>query len=1167
MEVRYSPDNRDVKESKDTVILGEDPDDADEESDQVPIRILSDFCVFDRNDDYGIRSMDDVQTRRLEAAGYVAPLVMEEEDAGQEDDIEDEDPQRIHTTTIQRYTFDYESIEEQLKVLFHSPMYILTQSAWYQLRRPSKIYSRCFYDFYRPHRVAQTVLSAVKENPTITWKEYSELHVDVRDPLLETRITKHHVYNAIPLIVSLLRDLPQSDEPQTSQLIRHLLSEQTDLPPRLIVPSAAPALPSLRNRSLLTGNIDLAILRPENQSHIHVTPLIDQLAYGLFQEHLQVVGAKPPNKRNYRQAAAASRAWLIELLFQWRDRDFGQRKPQVWFSGEARIQQEYWRSIEIDARVYSVGDIILAPAGPDDQRHEPAAKFPNDPNSIAADASIADYFWFGHILWINQKSKQIHVQWFDHSSQSCLEEIGDPQELFLTDTCGTIDVSRVVCKATVHWKKQAADSARPSEFYCSYLYYEIGASFTEIQDDYFDISRDLSPPDNCPVCLKQEQQERDEYLCTRQGFKLRGVNYHVYDFVLLQSVNGPADVAQLLNVPSLKRSRTVKEDTVRVRSLGRISDIFAICPANMIKDERHFFFTEIEEIVSVARIVRKCFVVHRDAPLDRNEWLSLSPYHFYVHYCFRGIDPTEWSEKHPLQCSDFPVCRPCFEEDKNRDDSVKKYLISCQKNPLKAFDPFGGVGAFGLGMEEAGCIKMVHAIEISPSAAKTLKKHSPETIVHNQDANVVLQYAIKKHAGHNSKPPKEIEQPAQSLPDPPKPGDIDCIVAGFPCQPHSRLNMFQKANDRKSHMFLNLLSWIDFLKPKYCFVENVSGFLSYKLNATQAGRYRVEGGIEMGGLKFLVRALLAMSYQVRFGLLQAAHYGTPQSRIRFILIAARQGSLLPELPQPTHDFPLKNELSIKFPNAGTAKPIRTANGVAPFRFVTIDDAISDLPRFHWRDPHKLIAPRHGHRTGETPAPEEQDLELPCDHRSRVCGLQGVVKYQHPPRTNFQAKCRAKPTRDLQHFTRIWKEATVERVVNIPLKARADYRDLPVELHEWQAAHPSSATARDGFRPGLYGRLDKDEWFHTTVTNVEPTAKQSWVLNPYCRRMLTVRELARSQGFPDSFVFYSLYDDIKTMHRQIGNAVPWQLGAALGLELREVAWTKWKADLHDAIVVD
>lgn len=36
--------------------------------------------------------------------------------------------------------------------------------------------------------------------------------------------------------------------------------------------------------------------------------------------------------------------------------------------------------------------------------------------------------------------------------------------------------------------------------------------------------------------------------------------------------------------------------------------------------------------------------------------------------------------------------------------------------------------------------------------------------------------------------------------------------------------------------------------------------------------------------------------------------------------------------------------------------------------------------------------------------------------------------------------------------------------------------------------------------GLYGRLDQDRWFSTTVTNINPTAKQSKVLNPYVRSL-------------------------------------------------------------------
>ena len=94
------------------------------------------------------------------------------------------------------------------------------------------------------------------------------------------------------------------------------------------------------------------------------------------------------------------------------------------------------------------------------------------------------------------------------------------------------------------------------------------------------------------------------------------------------------------------------------------------------------------------------------------------------------------------------------------------------------------------------------------------------------------------------------------------------------------------------------------------------------------------------------------SYQVRYGLLQAGHYGAPQRRVRFFLIAAAEGQALPELPQPTHEFPVVNLLQIKHPKQDnrtthTIRPIRTTKGTAAHPFVTIESAIGDLPRFDW----------------------------------------------------------------------------------------------------------------------------------------------------------------------------------------------------------------------------
>ena len=105
------------------------------------------------------------------------------------------------------------------------------------------------------------------------------------------------------------------------------------------------------------------------------------------------------------------------------------------------------------------------------------------------------------------------------------------------------------------------------------------------------------------------------------------------------------------------------------------------------------------------------------------------------------------------------------------------------------------------------------------------------------------------------------------------------------------------------------------------------------------------------------------SYQVRFSLLQAGHYGAPQSRVRFFLFAAKAratlhpanqfftflqaGQVLPELPQPSHSFPQVDKLEIKLPHSNTITPVITGKGLASRNFTSIEDAISDLPQFDW----------------------------------------------------------------------------------------------------------------------------------------------------------------------------------------------------------------------------
>ncbi|KAH8099860.1 S-adenosyl-L-methionine-dependent methyltransferase [Cristinia sonorae] len=1158
-------------------IIGEDPDELEYkvtnqsgQGPKKPLRYLSDFAFFDARKELEMVSLDVLDgadgTERYEAAGYVAPVFLNEEDAGQEDEEEEGAMQRLRTSRAVLYSLNYASEDE--------PVYLETQFAWYILRNPSSAYRAIYQDFYQPRRITQMVVTAALRNPDWRYKDFQDNHLEAFDDLLGRRLGLAMINSAIPTMKHIVPRLPDIAKLRTVPLIRELVgNEIRPVANGGIFPVVSRTVNLALAATTTTTNLDLAVLLPKNQNPTQVTPLVDKLGFGLFRGRIQVVG--PSSRKADKVTMGRFRRQERLKLVRYVQADRSLEKKVV-FPGSERLRGVYWKAVQVDDVEYRIGDCVVARAGAYEGRAEP--RIPVEARDLPEDAPVADYFWFGKIVFINQQTKQMHVQWFEHASKTILQEICNPRELFLTMTCSDVDVSLVAGKVIVRYTRPdplvLPSELDPFDYFCTLSYSDKDGSFTALPQNSGMPSSD--PPDNCPVCRAALQDDAENFpQAVDDGFTFHGTEYHVADFVLVLSSDVVCRVGQIEEISWSNSARDEDGGKFKFRALGRISDLVNLpgCPEDVIKDERHLYLTDEVYETPMRQIAGKCTVVHADSfadAADFERYLSASPYHFYARFKFTEAvdeDGPAWRHSVPIDPEEFILCNSCAADLLERLRQLKEFRALRARKPLRTFDPFGGVGAFSAGMEEAGCIKLTHAVEISPSAAETLKKNSPDVVVYNQCSNIMLRYAIKKHKGHDVEVPMNLADKSL-VADPPQPGSVDCIVAGFPCQPHSRLNMFQRANDNKSHLMLTLCSWVDFLRPKYCFFENVRGFLQYKLNATQAGRFRVEGGIEMGGLKWFINSLLEMNYQVRYGLLQAAHYGTPQARVRFFLIAAQPAHPLPAFPVPVYDFPEKDALEIR--SANLPKPIAPLNAATKpiHHFVTVDDAIGDLPRFDWASPRRPSQPPRRIPHPEDPTTESIVPSLPCDKTRAFCGYHGPnAMYHHEkPRTAFQKRCREKPVTDLQHYTKVSKAQVVERVVNIPLRAKADYRTLKQSDWEWQFSNPSSAVARDGFRPGLYGRLDKDGYFRTTVTNVEPTAKQSWVLNPFCKRVVTVRELARSQGFPDHFVFYSKNNDVKTMQRQIGNAVPWPVSVALGRELSDAMMKKWIDDKANAITI-
>ena len=322
------------------------------------------------------------------------------------------------------------------------------------------------------------------------------------------------------------------------------------------------------------------------------------------------------------------------------------------------------------------------------------------------------------------------------------------------------------------------------------------------------------------------------------------------------------------------------------------------------------------------------------------------------------------------------------------------------------------------------------------------------------------------------------------------PGELDLIAGGPPCQGFSINAPERSTEDQRNHLFWSYLGFVEEMKPKLVLIENVPGIVSFNSGET---------------VRDILKALEDLGYRATLRILYAAHYGVPQTRWRTIFIGVRKDlGLSPEelYPKPTHNAPALANFANKFDNLQLVLTTEEVERTASLSHTTIADAIGDLP---------IIENGKG-----TDSLEHTDGSL-SSYQEMLRGDQKVV-HNH--------KC-----------SRLGK-VNLDRLKHIP--QGGNWTDVPFELlpKGMQRARRTDHTKR-------YGRLNWQGLGSTILTKCDP----HWgaYIHPSQDRVLSVREAARIQSFPDKFIFKG---KLSEQYEQVGNAVPPMLALALGRSLAE-----------------
>ena len=319
---------------------------------------------------------------------------------------------------------------------------------------------------------------------------------------------------------------------------------------------------------------------------------------------------------------------------------------------------------------------------------------------------------------------------------------------------------------------------------------------------------------------------------------------------------------------------------------------------------------------------------------------------------------------------------------------------------------------------------------------------------------------------------------------------VDVLIGGPPCQGFSRAGWrsrgtgrrFTATEDDRNYLFRELVGLLEVMRPRVFVMENVPGL----------GEVQFADGASFLGV--MRQAMEDAGYRTTLWLLNAAAYGVPQHRVRKIIVGVRDGDP-PAMPPARY-----RAAAFQY-----REHSRSTDDSLPLA-ITLGEAIADLPALASDDGEWITRHRNagaGSRSLDT-----------SDGSSK-----GIL---HPHGLLFSHVSRYQNPTDLERYMELQPGENYMRLI-----ARRP------ELQNYRT---------DGFEDKYY-RLDPAQPSKTIVAHLKKDGNS--YIHPSQTRSITVREAARLQSFPDTYIFTGSRGDQFT---QIGNAVPPLLARAIAQQL-------------------